>query len=234
MVPTVIFLSCNKKEEPKPPTHGQLNIEMSYVYDGVKIEPDTMLHTTQAGYPISIDHLEYFISDVRLYKADNSWVQTNGIFYLNLKESDLNEIRLENIPQGDYKGVSFLVGINPENKKTNTLPSTWYNNKMAWPDIMGGGYHFMKLEGHYKDQGETKGYAVHLGRNENLVTTEFIPGNIHVAATGGNSELVMNIAEWFKNPNIYDFNTDGDYTMSNDAAMKKISENGKDVFQLKD
>lgn len=229
----LLLFSC-KKDEPAPPSEGRLSIEMSYVFDGVQFDADTMLYTIQAGYPVSVEHLEYYISNVTLHKADNSSVQTWDIFYLNLKENDFDKIRLEKIPAGDYVGISFLVGLDAEHNKTNALPSTWYNNNMAWPDGMGGGYHFMKLEGRYKDQASTRGYAVHLGRNENLVTTAFIPGKISVSATGGNTELVMDIAEWFKSPNEYDFKVDGDYTMSNGAVMKKISENGRDAFHLKD
>ncbi len=40
----------------------------------------------------------------------------------------------------------------------------------------------------------------------------------------------MNINEWYKNPEIYDFNTDGGYSMGNMMAMMKIAGNGADVF----
>ena len=41
---------------------------------------------------------------------------------------------------------------------------------MAWPTAMGGGYHFMKVEGHYLDTSNTiQGFAIHLGKNNNLV-----------------------------------------------------------------
>ena len=36
---------------------------------------------------------------------------------------------------------------------------------MAWPDVMGGGYHFLKLEGHYKKDSLLAGYAMHIGQN---------------------------------------------------------------------
>jgi hypothetical protein len=40
----------------------------------------------------------------------------------------------------------------------------------------------------------------------------------------------MNVAEWFKNPAIYDFNADGNYSMNSMAAMLKLKNNGTDVF----
>ena len=42
--------------------------------------------------------------------------------------------------------------------------------------------------------------------------------------------MTMNVNEWFKNPNIYNFNTDGVFTMGDTILMKKLLQNGADVF----
>jgi hypothetical protein len=50
------------------------------------------------------------------------------------------------------------------------LSTTLDNLNMAWPTAMGGGYHFLKMEGHYLDSLNTnQGYAIHIGKNENLM-----------------------------------------------------------------
>ena len=45
-------------------------------------------------------------------------------------------------------------------------------------------------------------------------------------------EIEMNIAEWFKNPNVWDLNTFGVDLMSNYEAQKMMNENGQTVFSL--
>jgi hypothetical protein len=102
---------------------------------------------------------------------------------------------------------------------------------MAWPDMMGGGYHFMKLEGSYVDSTGTYGYAMHVGKNAYLVNCTM--SHHFDLNTGLNAkELVMNVNEWFKNPAIYDFNVDGNYSMGVMAAMTKLKNNGTDIFTI--
>jgi len=43
----------------------------------------------------------------------------------------------------------------------------------------------------------------------------------------------MNMNEWFKNPAVYDFNMDGNYSMSSMMAMEKLMMNGADVLKIK-
>jgi hypothetical protein len=40
----------------------------------------------------------------------------------------------------------------------------------------------------------------------------------------------MNLNEWFRNPYTYHFTVDGAATMNDTSAMRKIAENGSDVF----
>lgn len=42
----------------------------------------------------------------------------------------------------------------------------------------------------------------------------------------------MNLNEWFRNPFIYDFNIDGNYSMGSSAAMAKLKANGVDIFHF--
>ena len=44
----------------------------------------------------------------------------------------------------------------------------------------------------------------------------------------------MNIAEWFKNPNIWDLNQRNTVLMPNFEAQLLMSQNGKSVFSLGD
>jgi hypothetical protein len=104
---------------------------------------------------------------------------------------------------------------------------------MAWPDAMGGGYHFMKLEGHYLDTVNVdKGYAIHLGKNENLVTAK-VNSTLHQVYWDHRYTLYFDINEVFANPYTYNLNFDKNYTMSDSLAMLKIKNNMSDAFSIK-
>ena len=101
---------------------------------------------------------------------------------------------------------------------------------MAWPDVMGGGYHFLKLEGHYKKDSLLAGYAMHIGQNGFRVSVGLHCNLILPQNGDADFNMTMNVNEWFKNPNIYNFNTDGVFTMGDTILMKKLLQNGADVF----
>jgi hypothetical protein len=102
---------------------------------------------------------------------------------------------------------------------------------MAWPNPLGGGYHFMKFEGYYMDLAAKTGFTVHMGQNCSLVyciiNTPFI-----VSSSTSEIKLSMNLNEWFRSPIIYDFNIDGNATMFDKQARGKIAANGIDVFSM--
>lgn len=45
-------------------------------------------------------------------------------------------------------------------------------------------------------------------------------------------EIKMNVAEWFKNPNLWDLNVLNTVLMPNFDAQKMMSENGRNVFDV--
>jgi hypothetical protein len=106
---------------------------------------------------------------------------------------------------------------------------------MLWPDVMGGGYHFLKLEGKYLDSLKNeKGIAIHIGLNSSLVNHHPINSDIKIVENNTSSvKLAMNLNEWFMNPYTFDFNRDGNYTMGDSTAMNFIKNNGNDVFYAK-
>jgi hypothetical protein len=72
---------------------------------------------------------------------------------------------------------------------------------------------------------------MHIGTNACLIPSITLSTNFTVTTDSQTSlTLKMNVNEWYRNPNIYDFNIDGNYTMGDMPLMMKITENGQDVF----
>lgn len=230
----VLAGACNKEDTPLPvPPNQELTVMVAYDVDGAGLVSSDMVYTNAAGNPFSIHTLNYYLSGFSLQRMDGSWKELDDIIYLNAFIAEKNTFLLKGIPAGNYKAFKLIIGLEPENNESNSLPPTVDNINMSWPDMMGEGYHFLKLEGYFKDENAvTQGYAMHVGTNtfhsEVAINQEFS------ISTGKDTlKLNMNIAEWFKNPHTYDFNIQGNYSMGRDSSMRKLSENGSDVFTFK-
>ena len=113
---------------------------------------------------------------------------------------------------------------------------------MFWPDVLGGGYHFMKLNGKYQNsENRLAPLAIHLGIGQNDDCTEFyqnyfiveLPIDFDVTANAKNQlDLTMVIDNWFRNPHTIDFNEFGSHIMQNQTAQRLLNGNGKDVFRI--
>ena len=235
-IPILVLSSCKKDndEEPTPtPTpvkETNLIINLYYNVDGENVFFDTIHYFNEAGNNYSISKLQYYLSAFKFIKSDGTPVQKDDVFYVDIRDQSTNKITFKNFTEGNYTGIQFILGLDSAHNITNALPNTIENINMAWPDPMGGGYHFMKLEGHFYSGTSTFGYAMHLGLNPYKIDIDLNKSFNATKDINNNITLNMNINEWFKNPQIYDFNVDGNYSMGNMAAMMKLTMNGKDIF----
>ena len=121
---------------------------------------------------------------------------------------------------------------------------------MFWPDELGGGYHYMKLNGKWLNTNAMiEPFNFHLGIGQTYDTTGQVTGFVQnyfrvncylaiyssfIAQVRANEMnhlgINMNIESWFKTPHTWDFNQWGGMIMQNQEAMKTACENGFDVF----
>jgi hypothetical protein len=229
IIPVVSLYSCSKDPVGEP--LGSVYVNLSHTIDMAQLFMDSLMYKNEANNKYSVSKLEYLISGVTLH-GEKGEAKVNGVFYVNAFKQSTLKILLDSVAPGHYGAVSFFIGLNPEHNVTNKLPATTDFNGMYWPEQMGGGYHFLKMEGRFLDNNSLNGFAIHLGKNENLVKCK-VESHVDVKKKGEEISLEMNINEWFRNPNKYDFNKDGNYTMGEPASLKKISQNGPSVFKSK-
>jgi hypothetical protein len=97
---------------------------------------------------------QYYISNLRLVKSDGSeWVlpQDSSYFLIKSSEPVSGQIRLPNLPSGEYVGLKFMLGIDslrntmPLSRRKGCLDIGAEANGMYWS--WNAGYIFFKLEG---------------------------------------------------------------------------------------
>ncbi len=227
----VFVQSCHKPLPLPPQSTGKLEINLTYHVDGLKLIPDSLMYINLAGNRYSVTRLQYYLSGFRFYNpvADET-LAVDTFFFIDAFSNSYNSINIS-LPEGYYDLLCLYVGLPPKLNRTGALPPTFENLSMQWPDIMGGGYHFLKLEGYFKssDTAPPQGYALHLGTNIALVNA-CIPVSVVIEPDKRTSlMLTMNINEWFRNPNMYDLSQKS-YIMGDTIRMKMIAQNGWNVF----
>ncbi|MCB2221129.1 MAG: hypothetical protein KQI35_12095 [Bacteroidetes bacterium] len=232
-----IFTSCKKDndedENPTPASQVQLNFNFSHRVGSSTLNYDVMGYSNAAGNNYSVITLKYFISDIRLNKADGSSVLIDEEHYVD--GTDYNTLLFTpetKVPEGEYSSISFIFGLNEEKNITGAYPNPPESN-MEWPVPMGGGYHYMKLEGKLDSAGTIKNYQAHTGAT--MGTPYYIevelPSSSFTAADGKIITIGMDINKWWSTPNTLDLN-DVSSIMGNPAMQQNLHENGADVFYL--
>ena len=213
---------------PLAPT-GHWPVRLSFRIDNQPLLFDSVIYTNAAGNSYSVHQLQFYLSGFEFTDVSGAKFSSDTVIYADARDLQTLNFELHDIPDGSYTAVSFRVGMDSAHNVSNCLPANMVNMNMAWPEPMGGGYHFLKLEGIFEEGPDVYGYAMHLGTNPCCVPVLLTGGMNHGSGTD-TLELTMNINEWFVNPNVFDFSSGYNYTMGNDTAMLQLAANGSDVF----
>jgi hypothetical protein len=250
----LINVSCNNDKPGENTTSGHISFSFTHLVEGLALQKDNMKYINAAGNPYEINQVMYFISDVTLHKSDGTkklirdW---KDIHYVDIDiPSTLKWDVYDDILVGSYDSVSFIFGITGEKNKSFMFVNPPEVN-MMWPDILGGGYHYMMINGSWKDNSNViKSYAFHLGIGQlyksNVIEVDsiyaFVQNYFNVKLPNSaftieenktrQIEIIMNVDSWFKTPHIYNHNFWGGAIMQNQAAMQMAKENGYDVFSV--
>lgn len=226
----LLFLAGGcEKDGPSTPDIP-LILELEHWADDEPLVMDTMQYTNEAGNDLSVSRLTYFLSGWEMMNASGEVISWDAMNLVDIEHEEDLMIQCPAVPPGTYQ-LRCMVGIGPMMNHHDSLRRTVRVNEMIWPMMMGGGWHFMKLEGHFRNsQGIRDGYTMHLGTDGFACQQEWSEPFL-VDMQQPRIKLRMNVMEWFKNPEVYDLNQ-GNYSMGDSALMGKLTRNGDDVFQV--
>lgn len=231
----IVFFACKKKEDPEPQQQvAAATFQFVHMADSLPLGFNIFQYTNTEGNLYKVTRLEYYVSKIIFEKADGTVYDANMYHYINGEDVSTHTLTISNIPEGTYKQVRFIFGIDSARNVPSGLDNNTINNDMEWPSFMGGGYHFMRFEGLFKDTaGQDRGYAIHLGKTPNQVLITLPNSGITVAkGDKWNYTVSMNINNWFKEPNPIDLNDDYTSIMEDDNAQQKFAQNAVHVFSL--
>ena len=238
---SILLFSCSSDND-EPIKEVSVKLKFTQNWDGTTIETSDINnteYTNKLGTKLNIHRLRYLISRVALTNGAGDTTKFEGYKLVDIsKPDDLTFPLSQKISEGDYK-LSFTFGFTEEDNIDDAYPDL---NSVEWdvPEMIGGGYHFMQLDGKYKDPlGVENSYNFHVVRAYNTTTnmpedTSFkIEVGSVILKNNATIEIKMNVAGWFKTPNDWDLNEKSTELMPDYEAQKLLSENGQTgVFSL--
>ncbi len=241
-----IALACNDDEtSPQTTSSSTITFNMEHTWDDTTVSSNdfnTLKFANANGETMSITKLRYLISNITFTPTNGETITLEGYELIDLtNNTNLNTGILGRIPNGTYSNVSFTFGFNNADNYNNNYQDL---NSALWnvPGLLGGGYHYMQLEGKFIDNTTTeKGYAYHAIRAvDNSGDTQKFEDTFFTVNLGSTTiskdttfNIAMNIAEWFKTPNTWDLNVLNTMLMPNFDAQLLMFQNGQNVFNLK-
>jgi hypothetical protein len=250
----VLFSFFHGCKEDDPET-GKIILKFEEIVDLDTLVTDSVKYVNAAGNEYLVTEVQYFISNVKLYYHDGKShviMQDDGIHY---RDTDIPEtaewIINDDVPEGVIDSIIFTFGLDEETNISGLFSNPPESN-MFWPEEIGGGYHYMKLNGKWLDRNMMiNPFNFHLGIGQIYDTTgavtSFVQNHFKVSVflpVYSSSLLIvnpdqtttlalfMNIDSWFKTPYTWDFNNMGGMMMQNQEKLKMACENGYDVFSI--
>ena len=247
LVLSLAFLcaSCHK-----PDSTGQLQLQFTTEVDGTPLQYDVLDYVNDAGNHYEVNEVRYFLSRVKLQKSDGTEVAITDNAGIHYYDSDIssthNWLVSDEMPVGEYKSISFVFGLDEVQNVTGYFVNPPETN-MAWPAPIGGGYHYMQINGKWLNTNEElTPFCLHTGIGQTYQDgniTGFVQNYFTVTLPLNGFEipdgkissftLTMNVNNWFRDPNVYNLDEWGGAIMQNQAAQEVLRVNGKNVFSVR-
>ncbi len=188
----LILSACGDDDDDHHPSATEQPISVEFEHlgsDGAALVYGKA-YRNAAGQPYVIDSLKYYVSNVKLTRADGSiWTAPKAYYLIRATSApaDNQVIEIPAVPLGTYKSLTFSVGVDSLANHTGDKPGVLnpiYNMFWSWAS----GYKFLVMEGEYRPVGDTaRALTYHIGRDENfrpMTVTLPLPATTPATVTG--------------------------------------------------
>lgn len=225
------LFGCDQNGSPK----GTITIKFAHKIDAQALTLSSGSYTNAAGNVYRVQLLEYIVSNLALKNSTGVVIPLKDYQYITASDAATQTLVIKDVPADHYAAFNLVMGIPKAQNTTGNLPNQTNFNNMEWPAAMGGGYHYMRLEGKFQDTSGESSFAVHSGPNGGTDYSVSYSLPFHVHLTDGGAAVItltMNVSEWLKNPNTYNFKDYPGSVMGNHAVQALLQQNGTDVFSV--
>ena len=152
-----IAASCNKRNELTPDQNrtGNLKLKFDHIVGAKKLQLNTGEYRNEAGELFTVNMLNYFISNIKIGKADGTVYivpQDESYFLVDASVAESQFINIK-VPEGDYTTLTFVLGVDsirstmPIEHRTGILDPGGDHHSAGMYWSWNSGYIFFKMEG---------------------------------------------------------------------------------------
>lgn len=209
-----------------------------------------------SGNFYKVTDLQYFISDLTLHRTDGAKFiveKDYGIHYVDAKiPSTFTWLINSDVPSGNFDSISFTFGIKEVENFSNRFPNP-PERDMNWPDVLGGGYHYMKMNILWGRSAQWIPYPFnfHIGIGQiykgNVINTDsiiqFVQNYFDVKLPSSNFSVAeshvkyvvisMNVNKWLTGNNEFDFSKYPNVMMQKQYMINNACLNGRNAFSVR-
>ncbi len=212
------------------PETGVLNINVNYEFKGEPIVFNTKNYVNAANDTFTIREIKHYFSNVTLINHEGKSINLNNYHLLDASNANTTSITITNVPPGNYKSVSILLGVdsvrNHSGLQEGALDPAW---SMFW--TWNTGYIFFRINGLISN-GEA--YTFDVGGDKHAPYNVMDLSAFKVKSIDPTFNLGLDINEMYQNPEVYSFKTDGFSIHSDtDPGVNKMGRNMKDLLKIK-
>ncbi|HEX8424753.1 MbnP family protein [Hymenobacter sp.] len=146
---SVAFTACKDDTDMPTPTDmvGNLNIEFENVVGDSPLELNRRApYFTPSGDDFTVSIFRYYISNIKLKRADGTeFVQPESYYLVDQERDQSRKFTIPNVPAGDYTQLTFILGVDAARNTAGAQTGALAVSDMFWS--WDSGYIFTKLEG---------------------------------------------------------------------------------------
>ena len=203
-----------------------VNLNFKHYVDGIELVVNEMVYTNPSSDNYSIQTLRYLISDITLHTNNGNKILLDEVHFIDISIDSTLTLNIPQINYQNYTSISFTMGLDSAKNITNLFLNENFFPSFVWPEFLGGGYHYMQLEGDFNTV--FNGYTTHTGGASGI---DFSFNKIFPIIDITDININMEITNWYKNPETIDLTTDG--IMENIEKQIILKANGiEDVFSV--
>lgn len=241
----VFFSGCN----PHVHEFGKVILKFEFHVDGEEVVLDELRYTNEAGNLYMINDIQMILSMVELTRSDGGTTGIGNAYYLDFADESTHTWTLD-FNGGIYKSIGFTFGLT-ENTNVSGKFTDPPMSDMFWPETLGGGYHYMKLNCKWQ-QPATKNslqpFNLHLGKVPIYISEDYsstpiafldnyfeVKKDINFEINENDNIFIVsvNLNNWFNSPNVIDFDQYvGVSIMQNTTIQVIAARNGENVFDI--
>jgi hypothetical protein len=215
---------------------GQLLVCFKNEVENELLKLDSAFYKNELGQSYTISKFKYYVGQIRLKNAQGKDYISRDYFLINEDEELSKQIKLTQIPNGNYESISFILGVdsmhNCSGAQSGALDPL---NSMFW--AWNTGYIFLKLEGNSPTSKSPGGmFEYHIGGYKQpsncirKIELDLSKNPIIINNKTSILELKTDVGELLKSPTIIDFSSLSSVTDSKNADL--IANNYKDMFSV--